>query len=327
MSAILESIISELVKVNSSERDAYSIIFLISFVVAVVLLFPTTRLILKNIDGILRLVFYSETNNDISTVLAKRLKSLENDIESINRSLSEKNVAHPETIQREIEAQLAKELPSLLSKKIDEIKAIDASIDKDIQESIAIAVNSYLDKYSRPELEALQKERAREIERTLRSSILDKTIEEQMRSAGRLKTVMINLFVLFNIGILLIYLFNSSNLSDRAIGAIIGLYVSLAAFIVYIYRTSNFRSSVLLSLREDSKKYFDAEDYIRRLKPGSSPTERDIEVLRLLMLNRSEREKTADHPYEVVLKGVSNTNIQLRGGKIMPAATSRKENT
>jgi hypothetical protein len=94
----------------------------------------------------------------------------------------------------------------------------------------------------------------------------------------------------------------------------------LAAFIVYIYRTSNFRSSVLLALREDAKKYFDAEDYIRRLKPGASPTDRDVEVLKLLLLNRAEREKMADHPYELVLKGVTNSNIQFKGGKIVPSS-------
>jgi hypothetical protein len=145
-----------------------------------------------------------------------------------------------------------------------------------------------------------------------------------MRSAGRLKTVMINLFVLFNIGVLLIYFFAGEALSDRAVTAIIGLYVSLAAFIVYIYRTSNFRSSVLLALHEDGKKYYDADEYLKRLKPGASPTDRDVEVLKLLLLNRSEREKMADHPYELILKGVTNSNIQLKGGKMISSAKGEK---
>lgn len=161
-------------------------------------------------------------------------------------------------------------------------------------------------------------------EREKRGSILETTIQEQMQSAGRLKTVMINLFVMFNIGVLCIYIFGSSTLTDRAVTAIIGLYVSLAAFIVYIYRTSNFRSSVLLALHEDAKKYFDAEDYIKRLKPGASPTDRDVEVLKLLLLNRAEREKMADHPYELILKGVSNSNIQLKGGKMVSTSKIEK---
>ncbi|WP_236492237.1 hypothetical protein, partial [Pseudomonas sp. PA-5-4A] len=119
-------------------------------------------------------------------------------------------------------------------------------------------------------------------------------------------------------------IFASATLTDKAVTGIIGLYISLAAFIVYIYRTSNFRSSVLLALREDAKKYFDADDYIKRLKAGASPSDRDVEVLKLLLLNRAEREKMADHPYELVLKGVSNSNIQLKGGKMISSAKNEK---
>ena len=80
-----------------------------------------------------------------------------------------------------------------------------------------------------------------------------------------------------------------------------------------------------MALREDAKKYFDADEYIQRLKEGSSPTERDVEMVKLLLLNHAEREKQADHPYEVVLKGVTNSNIQLKGGKISSAGRGSKE--
>ena len=272
-----------------------------------------------------RLLFYSEPGLDTSTVARRRLIELEHQVALLRKSLSDKNLqARREAVQLELEEQLTRDLPELIKNKIEEIKALDAALDPSIQSAIDSAVGSYLEKFSPSDLLAARRERVRSAEREGRAKILDQTIEDQMRSAGRLKAVMINLFVLFNIGVLLVYLFAAANLSDRAVTAITGLYISLAAFIVYIYRTSNFRSSVLLALREDAKKYFDADEYLRRLKPGASPTERDVEVLKLLLINRSEREKMANHPYEVVLKGVTNSNVQFKGGKIVPSGKAEK---
>lgn len=272
-----------------------------------------------------RLLFYFEPAQDSSFAARRRLIELEAHVDLLRKSLSDKNLqTRREAIQLELEGQLSKELPDLVKRKLEEIKALETAIDPTIRTAVQDAVGAYLDKYSPSDMLTTQRERMRLAERAERANILEQTVEEQMRSAGRLKAVMINLFVLFNIGVLAVYLFAASSLSDRAVTAIIGLYVSLAAFIVYIYRTSNFRSSVLLALREDAKKYFDADEYLRRLKPGASPTDRDVEVLKLLMLNRSEREKMADHPYELVLKGVTNSNIQFKGGKIIPSSKTEK---
>ena len=270
-----------------------------------------------------RFLFYSEPSQEKSTVVRRRLIELEHQVRLLRRSMSDKNLqARREAIQLELEAQLTKDLPDLVRTKIEQINALNTSIDQSIKIAIDGAVSTYLGKLEPSTLISGHRESVRLSERGERSKILDQTVEDQMRSAGRLKAVMINLFVLFNIGVLLVYLFAAASLSDRAVSAIIGLYVSLAAFIVYIYRTSNFRSSVLLALREDAKKYCDADAYLHRLKSGASPTDRDVEVLKLLMINRSEREKMADHPYELVLKGISNSNIQFKGGKIAPSRKS-----
>lgn len=273
-----------------------------------------------------RFIFYSEPGLDTSTVTRRRLIELEHQFNSLKKSLSDKDIEGRRlAIQAELDAHLTESLPALVHQKVQELKSVDAAIDESINASINLAVSAYLEKYSVPDIVKSQREKLNERQRLERANILENTIEEQMRSAGRLKMVMINLFVMFNIGVLLVYLFAASNLSDRAITAIIGLYVSLAAFIVYIYRSSNFRTSVLLALREDAKKYFDAQEYLQRLKAGSSPSERDVDVVKLLLLNRAEREKQADHPYELILKGVSNSNIQLKGGKISSSARGTKE--
>lgn len=279
------------------------------------------RRVLKNF----RFLFYSESGAEALTNTQHRLIELEREVELLRRSFMDKNLqGRREAIQAELESQLSRELPELVSRKLGEIRALEKSVDAVIRTTIEEVVAEFLAKVDPSKLLADRKEHLRTVERGERARILEMTIEEQMQSAGRLKAVMINLFVLFNIGVLLVYLFAAVNLTDRAVTAIIGLYVSLAAFIVYIYRTSNFRSSVLLALREDAKKYFDADEYIRRLKQGASPTDRDVEVLKLLLLNRAEREKMADHPYEVVLKGVSNSNVQMKGGKIIGPTKAEK---
>jgi hypothetical protein len=268
-------------------------------------------------------MFYSESVPDSATATRRKVLELEREVDLLRKSLTDKNIqVRREAIQAELEGQLTRELPELVDRKLKEIRALDASVDSVIRSTVDMSIAAYLKSLAPSQLIENRRALMRDLERVDRSKVLEATIEEQMRSAGRIKSVMINLFVIFNIGILLVYLFAAASLSDRAITAIIGLYVSLAAFIVYIYRTSNFRSSVLLALREDAKKYFDADEYLRRLKQGASPSERDVEVLKLLLVNRSEREKLASHPYEVILKGVSNSNIQMKGGKIL---ASKKE--
>ncbi|MHA4978015.1 hypothetical protein ACX0K2_16165 [Pseudomonas extremorientalis] len=272
-----------------------------------------------------KLFLYEETDSNTSKSYSLRLSELESQIESINKMLSSKTIDdRREAIDSELQNQLSQRLPELIDKKIKETKAIENSLNSEVRGIIEKAVSSYLIQHPPAEILQNQREQIRIKDREKRGAILENTIQEQMNSAGRLKMVMINLFVLFNTGVLMIYFFAGTALTDKAVTTIIGLYISLAAFIVYIYRTSNFRSSVLLALHEDGKKYYDAEDYLRRLKPGASPTDRDVEVLKLLLLNRSEREKMADHPYELILKGVTNSNIQLKGGKMISSTKGEK---
>ena len=148
---------------------------------------------------------------------------------------------------------------------------------------------------------------------------LEEILEDEMRRSGKLKMVMINLFIAVNIGVFSYYIFGDiAKLPQEAIYGAAGLYVSLATFIFYIYRASNYRTSVVLSIREDAKKYFDVLEYVRVFRSNSELTEYDIDVIRELMKNRAEREKAAKHPYEVIIKGISDANIQVGSGKMIP---------
>lgn len=153
-----------------------------------------------------------------------------------------------------------------------------------------------------------QDERSREREE------LRFTTDMQLQSTSNVKGRMISLFVMFNIGIVIGFIYVPTFV---AIGKdlILGLYISLATFIVYVYRASNARALVLLAIKEDLKRYHDAERYLAN-RGNAAPTERDIEALKLILINRSEREKNSEHPYELALKGISNSTILFKGGKV-----------
>jgi hypothetical protein len=149
-------------------------------------------------------------------------------------------------------------------------------------------------------------------------------MEFERRNASTLRTVMVNLFVLFNVSLLVGYMFFGDRLTPTSAYTLAATYLSLAAFIIYIVRTSHFRSGVLLSLRENARNQGLLAQF---LETRTAPlTDADVDVARLLMTNRSEREKQASHPYELLLKNVQGTNIQFRGGKMQigAPATSRR---
>lgn len=143
---------------------------------------------------------------------------------------------------------------------------------------------------------------------------LDNVIDNERQSANLLKQIMINLFVIVNFALLVTYFLYSDVITQYAALAITGLYVSLATFIIYIFRSSNTRTSTLLALLEDTKNQMIALGFINS-KNDSELSENDVEFARLVLTNYAGREKQTKHPYEVILKGVSGSNIQLGNGK------------
>jgi hypothetical protein len=147
---------------------------------------------------------------------------------------------------------------------------------------------------------------------------LDELIYRQLNSANNTRVAMMNLFVFFNISLISVFAFLPERFSDKSSFTILGIYVSLSAFIIYIYRASNARSGSLLAVKEDEKKLSNLFEFLTTFKKSSTFSSNDVEIIRALLVNRIEREKGADHPYEVVLKGVTNSNVLLKGGKISP---------
>lgn len=153
---------------------------------------------------------------------------------------------------------------------------------------------------------------------------LIRTTAAQLESTSNTKSAMISLFIMFNLGVVGALIF-APVVVTAGKELILGLYISLATFIFYVYRAANARALVLLAIKEDLKRSHDAERYINTLRPKTSPSDRDIDILKLILLNRAERELHSEHPYELVLKGVTNSNILLRGGKVANVQSKRKD--
>jgi hypothetical protein len=149
-------------------------------------------------------------------------------------------------------------------------------------------------------------------------SELDFALDLELNSMRTTKNIMLNVFILINLGLIAALAFFGKNFSESAFQALTALYVSLAVFIVYVYRTANSRILIVLATKEDAKRLFEVNRYLSS-RPKSVTTERDVDVVRLLLTNRMERERGSEHPYELVLKGVTNSNVLVKGGKVTSA--------
>ena len=145
----------------------------------------------------------------------------------------------------------------------------------------------------------------------LSSNHLHETLTSEQRNSASMKSRLTNLFILFTLVMLGANFIYGNNVSDTN-KILVGItYITLSSFLIFIIRTSHQRSAMLIAIQEDLKKQSELVDFFSNYKKGKDLTEHDIEFLKLLMVSRAERETRANHPFEVVLKNVSGSNIQL----------------
>ncbi|MTV36709.1 hypothetical protein [Duganella radicis] len=215
-------------------------------------------------------------------------------------------------IQRSVEKQPASENTNDDAAIVDLEAALDAEIAARIHESKAEITLAELIKIRREiEDQHLSREAIADLELS---------VDQEIESSSKVKRYLMNLFITFNLLLMINFaaysVFVQKELPALTQQVILGLYVSIAIFIVYVYRVSNARVLILLAVKEDSKRYFDGLRFLGAKPPSTEVNENDVAILKALLVNRTERERGAEHPYELVLKGVSNSNILLRGGKV-----------
>lgn len=280
---------------------------------------------LINVSKILRMsgLFYRDIF-DIGIRDNTRMRQLEKDLARIQKEISNTVLKDStELIKSELELFLTNNLEALTIAKLEDTGAIENQLFKDLEDKTNSRIDSYLKSKALDEFTNSKKEREFENVKTKIRMDLFNTVEHERRSAGLLKSVMINLFIIVNFAFLFFLFFGSAELTQNTALTMSGLYISLAGFIIYIFRASNARTSVLLAIKEDNAKQMQALDYAKLVCSERALGDQDTEFIRLMMINHAEREQKIDHPYEMVFKGVSDTNIQFKGGKM---AIGKKSN-
>lgn len=219
-------------------------------------------------------------------------------------------------LRSRIDADIRANIPDIVKHHLQELKRNDSDILKHFQEVAATSAIDHLKKL--PFTDLIAHAIYRESWETRRRSVdaFSTLLDQQLSAANSTRTIMMNLFVLINISLMATFFLNSGQISEKVSISILGVYISLSAFIIYIYRASNARSASLLSIKEDDKKLYDAFLFLTNFKKGVAFSNNEVDLVKSILINRFERERGGDHPYEVILKGVTNSNVLVRGGKV-----------
>lgn len=285
--------------------------------ILMVIVFFLSRALREDVLKIFKLFFYRDESSSAAMQRIDRISKLEKKLKDLEKGIAKGALdSNSELIEKEISSYIDGSLKELVGKKVQDTELIRDTVLKSLHDDVRKEVQEILKNRDLLEIEksaSLQEENKLKLKSHY--SLVD-TLEKEARNAAMLKMVMINLFVVSTLAFLIFNIFNNTELPQNSYFLILGVYFSLGAFMLYIIRTSHFRSSVLLAIKEDERNHQNAIEYLQKIKGESDLTEHDVDIIRLIMTNRSEREHKANHPYEVILKGVSGTNIQFKGGKM-----------
>jgi hypothetical protein len=257
----------------------------------------------------------SPTRIELRSSANEEQEKLKEELKQIKEALSSPNFKEKIT-EFDLRSYIEKSLPGLVHQKISEIS--DKSIEEIISDKLKkhdvkapVSTGEILD----TDEESYQKQTTNRMHSDNRR--LSAKLERESSSAAATKMVMMNIFILFNISTIVLFLFLNREPSKYFAVSFSGLYISLSAFIIYIYRSANVRSSTILSLQESLVKYHNAKSFMKMFKKESEAfDESDVEVMKLILRNQAEKEKNISHPYELVFKQLSGSNILFKGGKV-----------
>ncbi|MCX4177882.1 hypothetical protein [Enterobacter sp. HSTU-ASh6] len=144
-------------------------------------------------------------------------------------------------------------------------------------------------------------------------------LEKEYDATRSTKALMSNMFIMVNV----IYFFGLFMflVIGRAVAATPTVYfalsfsyIGLGAFVVYMIKFCNARSLTLLSLREDFLKREQINGMASRMvELGTS--EHHVALLQLMSSGVATKEQKINHPYEMLLYGIKDSNIMFKGGK------------
>lgn len=283
----------------------------------VMLLLFATRKLFPSFFNKLTLGFFTEPSDEMA--VAKQLALLRHEVGTVRLALLQASADRDPDDDREKTSPPLNRDTKIKTGPVDIIGQLDNAILAKLDhsgESLSIA-----------ELSKLRRTFTDEQDKATAKSDLNVMIELLMDNAVRSRTRVFTLFAGVNMWLVVLAastLVVKVEVTPPLLQAIFGLYVSMAVFLVYVYRNSSSRISVLLALKEDQNHQHEAASYLARLRPNATLSERDVEALKLILVNHAERENGNDHPYELVLKGITNSTVMLKGGKVITPNRSAK---
>jgi ABC-type multidrug transport system fused ATPase/permease subunit len=261
-----------------------------------------------------------------SKKLTEELKDIKASLAQLQSEVSNVGVdALRDGVRHTLSANVYLQIQEMVDRHLKDLSERGDGVVRHLESEARETVRSLLKNIEIPEL-VREKLKIEDFDRRRENNEgFERLIDRQLSSANNTRAVMMNLFVAFNLTLLAVFSLMPDRFTDRSSLTILGVYVSLSAFIIYIYRASNARAASLLAIKEDEKKLSNVFDFLSAFKKTPAFSNNEVELVRALLINRIEREKGADHPYEVILKGVTNSNVLVRGGKVASSTAKKSE--
>jgi len=152
---------------------------------------------------------------------------------------------------------------------------------------------------------------------------LNNYLEEEYSSAKTTRMIFIDLFFISTISVICGFIW-LDKLSYEVRITIACLYFGLSLFVLFVIKSCYSRTAVIMAILEDQQKKDDIKDFFIKYKKGSDLNERDIELIKIICVSRSEREKTAKHPYEIILKNISGSSLSFGNSKLKVSDEEKK---
>lgn len=224
---------------------------------------------------------------------------VENAVSEISRELLHEKIRNSDFIQSDVSAKFE-------SMVRDEI--LKVTNNKDVMGRISADIDDSINMHAKKDYNYL--------------------LEHEYNNSMKLKAILVNLFVFVNIAMLLLVITftyvviggtqqnPSFSFPTQLALTMSGLYISFAAFVIYVIKFANSRTLTILALREDWSKQNLLANLINTVKLKDNLNENDVALIKSVMTNRTQREQKIKHPYEIFLQGISGSNIQFKGGKL-----------
>ena len=284
----------------------------------------------------LRKPFYKFISRNLLDAGSDRYDSVDKDITSEEKVTAEEQLKKHvrEILLSEVGSEGFTEYKDALNKLIESKQSeitkdvlSKANSEKEIEDviaaSIKISVEKVTDKLIRNDgrFQDLEEKTLERLNLIKISSFLEH-LEKEYNATRSTKALMSNMFIFVNfiyffglLGFLVLGQVRESVVTPPAIYMAVSFsYIGLGAFVVYMIKFCNARSLTLLSLREDFLKREQVNCMAAKMVELGT-NEHHVALLQLINSSIATKEQKINHPYEMLLYGIKDSNIMFKGGK------------